>query len=134
VRKKRFISGTAEVKVYVYRHPRNPEIYGFVDAMSFDDARKYIGRQVKLRAVWVDEGDCINAIGDEAATLSIVNSAFSAEEAPEFLTCHSCGVEFVGSRIQCQSARGGGRVYCSRKCQVKVAAKWSIRPARRTNV
>lgn len=131
--KTRFIDGKIEEKVYAYRHPRDPDKFGVLHAVSYDDARKALGRQVNIRAVWVHAIELLDASFDRDRKLAIVNVAFADEAPPQKLACHSCGVEFVGSKIQCQSARGGGRVYCSRKCQVKVAAKWSIRPARRTN-
>jgi hypothetical protein len=133
VRKTRRINGAKEVKVYAYRHQREPDRYGIRDGMSFDDVRRGIGRQFDLRAVWISEADAVNAHSDNELMKSIVATAFSGVRPLTQVACYECGAEFVGTKTQCQSARCGGRVYCSRKCQIKVAAKWQIRPARRAN-
>jgi hypothetical protein len=49
------IGGQVLHRRYAYLHPTNREKYGLIDATSFKDAQRFVGRQCLVRRVWLTE-------------------------------------------------------------------------------
>ena len=45
--------GISEIKVYAYIDQRHSEDFGLLEAVSYADARRYLGATYRIKAIWM---------------------------------------------------------------------------------